>query len=260
MGGSVLTNTIAAHPEWSAILVLVVGVVAARLASGAVGYGLGELDSRMARITTSDTSALSPRLIALSRTFVFWLVIILAVALALRLLGAGGDSVSLNNIIIDFVPRVLVAFVIVVAGHLLGLLASNLLANLNSDMSAESIGPQMLHGVIVAVAVVMGLQHLGVDITFITNLLLIIVAISGGGLMLAFALGARRHVANLLARRELNRLTIGEHIRVDDIEGQVVEIYNTSVDVATKEGLASIPAARFAETSVTRLRKAKRSG
>ena len=71
--------------------------------------------------------------------------------------------------------------------------------------------------------------------------------------MLAFALGARRHVANLLAHRELARINVGERIRIDDVEGVVVEIHDTAVDVTTKHGVATVPAARFAESTVLRL-------
>ena len=78
--------------------------------------------------------------------------------------------------------------------------------------------------------------------------------------MLAFALGATRHVANLLAHRELSRISVGERIRVDELEGTVVEIHSTAVDIATKDGIATIPAARFAETSVLRLREDRGDG
>ncbi|NNF16405.1 MAG: mechanosensitive ion channel, partial [Gammaproteobacteria bacterium] len=105
----------------------------------------------------------------------------------------------------------------------------------------------------IGVAIVMALQHVGIDITFVTRLLLILVAVVGGGLMLAFAIGARCHVANLLAHRELSRIAVGEYIRIDEVQGKVVEIHNTAVDIATAEGIATIPAARFAEVNVLRL-------
>ena len=57
-----------------------------------------------------------------------------------------------------------------------------------------------------------------------------------------------RHVANLLARRELSRLAIGERIRVDGVEGDIVDIYNTGLDIATEDGITSIPAARARST------------
>lgn len=260
MGSSTVLNVISAHPEFAAIAVLVAGLVVARVASIGVSLGLAALDRRLARITTSEVSVLTPRLITLSRTFVFWLLLVLSVALAARVLGVGGGLAALNIEFIQFVPNVLIAFAIVVAGHLTGLLASNLLTQFNNQIPVDSIGPRLLHATIVAVAVVMALQHIGVDITFITRLLLILVAISTGGLMLAFAIGARQHVANLLAHREVSRLAVGERIRIDDVEGAIVEITSTTVEITTRDGVVSVPASRFAETSVMRLRGDKSDG
>lgn len=243
---------VSAYSEILALAVFVAGIVAARLASVAVGWALNALDSRMARLSTSETGAISPRLIKLSRAIVFWLVLILAVAMSLRLLGIGGISRLLAGLI-DFIPQLLIALAIIVAGHLLGLLASGLLTQLYDDIPADSLGPKLLHGMFVAVAVVMGLQQIDINITFITQLLLILIAVVSAGLMLAFALGAQRHVANLLAHRELDRLSIGERIRVDEVEGTIVEIHTTGVDVSTDEGVVSVPSARFAVTHVVRL-------
>lgn len=252
---SIVIDRLLENSELIAIALLVVGFIAARLASLVAGYALGALDRRLARVTTTETSILTPRLIALSRAFMFWLVLILAMALAARVLGVGGDSPGLNDQFIGFLPQALVAFVIVVAAHLAGLLAANIVVQLSDNIPADSLAPRALHGTIVVIGVVMGLQHVGVNITFITQLLLLLVAVVGGGLMLAFALGARRHVANLLARNELSRLTIGERIRIDDTEGTVIEISNTAVDVATDRGVVTIPSARFAEVAVLRIQE-----
>ena len=195
-----MLENLASRNELIALAILILGVVVARLASLAVGSILELIDRRTARLSTSDKSVVSPRLISASRVVVFWLFVILAASLALRLLGVGGISTMLSGVI-EFIPQVLVALTIVVAGHLCGLVASHLVAEFSDDLSTDSIGPRMLHGAIVVVAIVMGLQHLSVDISFVTQLLLILVAIVGGGLMLAFALGASRHVANLLRSR-----------------------------------------------------------
>lgn len=248
---TVVMENLASRNELAALAVLVLGVIAARLASLAVRALLNVLDRGSARLTTSDKSVVSPRLIDASQAIVFWLVVIFAVSFALQLMGIGGMAAMLNAVI-GFIPQVLVAFTIVVAGHLLGLLASHLVAQLSDELSTSSVGPRLLHGAIVVVAVVMALQQIDVDITFVTQLLLVLVAIVGGGLMLAFALGARRHVANLLARTELSRFAIGERIVVDDIEGKIVDIHATGLDIATDDGIASVPAARLAEVAVVR--------
>ena len=237
-----------------ALGMLIVGIVAARVATAAVGSVLGVLDRRAARLATSDRTLLSPRLISATRSIVFWSILALTVTYALRTLGVGSIATMLTSII-DFIPQLLVGALIVVAGHVVGLIASRVVAELSDDITTESLGPRLLHGAIVVVSVVMGLQHIHVDISFITQLMLIAVAIVGSGLMLAFALGARQHVANLLARRELGRLLVGDRIRVDGVEGDVVEVHPTGVDVATDEGVVSIPGARLTEVAVLRIGK-----
>ena len=251
MDESAAALSFAGRSELIALAILIGGLVIARLASVLVGRGLGTLDRRAARYAVSETTVLSPKVIRVTRAFFFWLILVLAVALSLRVLGIGGLSVGLTGLI-DFAPRALVAFSIVVVGHLLGLTASHLIAQLDDDITTASVGPRLAHGFILAVAIVMGLQHVSVDISFVTRLLLILVGTVSAGLMLAFALGARQYVANLLARRELSRLAIGQRIRVDGIEGSIVDIYSTGLDIVTDEGIASVPAARLAEIGVLR--------
>ena len=237
--------------EVIAVGVLVIGIVVARLASLAVAAIFGIIDRRAARFATSDTYAMSPRLIRYSRAFAFWLVLVLAISLSLRALGMGGMGTPLTAII-DFMPKLLVAFAIVITGQLLGLTCRHLLLRLGDSIQADSLWPKFVHGSIVAIAVVLGLQHVGVDITFVTRLILILAGTISAGMMLAFALGARQHVSNLMARRELARLNVGERIRIDGHEGEIVDIHNTGVDIATDEGIASVPAARLAEAGFLR--------
>ncbi len=248
-----------ARDEVLALVILILGVIVARVASLAAGAILGFVDRTTARFATTDATLISPRLIRISRVIVFWLIVIIAISYALQVLGVGGISTMLNSAVV-FVPQLLVGFTIVVAGHIVGLLMSHVVANLSDEITATSLGPRLVYGAIVVVAVVMGLQHIDVNISFVTQLMLIVVAIAGGGLMLAFALGARQHVANLLASRELSRLAVGDRIRVDGIEGEVVDIHATGLDIATEDGVVSVPGARLAETHVLRQSEADQRG
>lgn len=247
-----MLEDLAARNELVAIAILVLGAIAARLASAGVGAVLGFVDRRAARWSTDDTALISPRLIRVSRAIVFWLILIFAVSYALRVIGVGEISTMLASLI-GFIPQLLVAFTIVVAGHVLGLIASHLLVELAESLQADSVAPRLVYAVFVTVGAVMGLQHIAVDISFVTQLLLIFVAIVGGGLMLAFALGARQHVANLLARRELARLSVGDRVRVGTTEGEVIDIFETGLDVATDEGITTIPSSLLATSVVVRL-------
>ena len=134
------------------------------------------------------------------------------------------------------------------AGHLLGIAAAHLSARLSDSITSDSAGPRLLYGAILTIAVVMGVQHINVDISFVAQLILILVGTVTAGLMLAFGLGARQHVTNLLARRELGRLAVGQRVRVDGFEGSVVGIYDTGVDIAGADGVRYVPAGKLAES------------
>lgn len=248
-----------ARTELIALVILILGVIGGRLASVAAGALLRFLDRRAARLATTDKPLISPKLIRVIRAVLFWLVVVLAISYALAVLGVGDLPTMLSSAMV-FVPQVLIGFTIVVAGHVTGVLASHVIANLSAEITTSSLAPRLVYGTIVVVAVVMGLQYIGVDILFVTQLLLIAFGVVGGGLMLAFALGARQHVANLLARRELSRLAVADRIRVDGVEGEIVDIHATGVDIVTDEGVVSVPAARFADTSVVKLMQADQDG
>lgn len=242
----------ASRPEVVALVTLLGGIIIARLASVGVGALLRAIDRQSARLTTSEEGLIPPGLVRVSRVFVFWLLVAGSALLALRVMGVGGLPELLNSVL-SFMPKLFIAFSIIVAGHLLGLFSAQMLSRLSDGWSPKSAAPRLLYLAIMAVAVVMGLQHVNVDITFVTQLVLILVGTVSAGLTLAFSLGARRHVANLLARRELSRLAVGDRVKIGDVEGNIVDIHSTAVDLGTEEGIASVPAARLAEEGFIRI-------
>lgn len=252
-----MLDDVIARNELIAAAILIAGVIAARVASIAAGALLGFLDGRAARLATTDEPLISPRLIRVIRAVLFWLIVVLAISYALAVLGVGSLPTMLAGVM-GLIPQMLVGFTIVVAGHVTGLLAGHVVSNLSDQITTSSLAPRLVYGTIVVVAVVMALQQVHVDISFVTQLLLIAFAVVGSGLMLAFALGSRQHVANLLARREVARLAVTDRIRVDDIEGEIVDIHATWVDIATEEGVVSVPTARFADTDVLTLTEERR--
>lgn len=245
-------DDVIARNEVIAIAILVVGVIVARLVSIAVGRLLDLLDQRAARMSTSEQSLISPKLSRVIRAVLFWLIVVLAISYALAMLGVGGLPTMLTGLT-AFIPQLLVGFTIVVAGHIIGLLASHVVSNLGDSSAPDSVAPRLVYALILVVAVVMGLQHVNVDISFVTQLLLISFGVVSSGLMLAFALGARQQVANLLARRELARLSVADRVRIGDVEGEVLEIHSTGVDIATGDGVVVVPASRFADSSFVKL-------
>lgn len=240
------------YVEVIAISVLVVGAVVAHLLRRLTHHGLNRLDGLLAQYSATEVSYLSPGMIRGIENIVFWLVVVVAVVASLRILGVGGFSTVLDNIV-SYVPRLVVALTIVGAGHLTGLVCRGLIARLSDTIQPDSAIPRLVHGSILIVALVVGVQQLKIDISFVTQLLLVLLGIAAGGLVLSFALGSRQHVANLIGRSELGRYAVGDRIRIDGQEGTIVEIRPTGLDLVTGNGVLSVPAARFSEVIVLKL-------
>jgi small-conductance mechanosensitive channel len=236
----------------TAILVMIVGLLVARLAERGAKRGIDALDNWMARQSTADSAPISATTFALIRGAVFWLVIVAAVFAALRVLGIGEFAAVFDNIA-NFVPRLLIALVIVAAGHLLGLLARGLLPTLSEAFRSDTVVPRLAHLSVLLLSVLIAIQALGIDISFITQLVLLLLLVTLGGMSLAFALGAQTYVANLIARSDLNRFSVGDRIRIDGMEGVILHIHGTGLELATAAGIVSIPAAKFSEVPVLRL-------
>lgn len=247
-----LNDLVDSYPELTAVLVLVLGFVLGKAAEAAVRRGFRISERLAARYGTRQRTLFSPLFQRAAGLFAYGTVLVIAVIVAMRLLDIEQLSVWLDAVL-AYAPRFVVGVFIIGIGNVLGALLRNLTAGIATDGDPNALGPRLVHAGVVGVAVVTGLEQLGIDISFITQLASILLAALVGGLSIAFALGARQYVANLMAQPELARYATGDRLRVDEDEGVVVEIHRTGLMLATEEGLVAIPAARLAERRVVRI-------
>lgn len=258
MESGTVSDWLSHFPEIVALIVVVLGWFLARLLKNAVAAGMPLLNRLSARWGAQSGSLLSPKFSRLVEAFVFWGVWLISFVIAVHLLGGGEPSQWLDGLL-AFVSRLLFALAILVGGHILGLLARSLLNGLSGSIEMSML-PRSAYAVIVAVAALTALKQLGLDVSFITQVVLVLVTVFLAGLALAFALGARSLVANLAAQGELQRYKPGDRLIVDGISGTVLEINRTGVVLSTSDGVASVPAARFAESTVITLQPGKGDG
>lgn len=235
-------------PEVVAIVIAVLGLVGARLLRAAtlrLGRGLGGVIAR-----SGGGEAVSDRAVRLTASVLFWAAIAMTLLLVLRTLGTG-RVVAWLDVPIGYLPRLVVGLLIVATGQVLGVAARNLLTR-DATGGAQPLAGRLVQAAILVLAVLTAVQHVGLDVSFVQQLLVLLLALTLGGLSLAFALGARRHVANLVARSATARFTPGDVIRIDEHEGAIIEIHRGGVDLSTTEGVVTIPAARFEEVAVLR--------
>lgn len=247
-----LRDLIQAYPELAAVLVLVLGVVLGKLAEIVVRRLLALGDRLVARFGGRDRHAVSPVFHQAIALLVFGTVLALSVIIAVRLLEIPQLTAWLDSVL-AYLPRFLLGVLIIGVGNVLGALLRNLTAGVLAQGDSNATLPRLVHVLVVIVAAITGLQQIGIDISFITQLSLIVLASLLGALSIAFALGARQYVANLMAQSELSRYATGDRLRIDDDEGVIVEIYRTGLTLATNDGLVSIPASRLASGPVTRV-------
>ena len=135
------------------------------------------------------------------------------------------------------------------ASSMPGTLARSLLAGLLA-VGSDHMVPRFAQVLVITAAVLTGLAQTAIDISFVSDVLIILLAFFFGGLSLAFALGSRQLVENLLARRALDRYRIGDHVRINGSQGTIIEILNTAVVLEAEHGILTVPTSRFADSEV----------
>jgi hypothetical protein len=195
------------------------------------------------------------RLDALLGRATFWIALLWTLLTATHQLGFPVITAWIGGLT-AYLPRVLLGMVIVFAGVVTGALARGALSR--ALPASDIVDPQgvggLAQGVIVGFAVLMAMQHLGVDVGFITTVITIaLIGFFAAG-ALAFGFGGRATVANILASHYVRELyEVGQTVRVHGLEGRIVRMTPTAVILATPDGETAVPAHIFVEASSTRL-------
>lgn len=180
---------------------------------------------------------------------VFWvtiLVFLMAAAntLDLRMLTAGLER------IIGYVPNLIVAALILVVGFALGNMARNAVAvalRSGSPQQRELL-PAGAKILTVGITGVIAAGQVGLDNSVLVAILTVIVGAALAGAALAFGLGARTLVGNLIGSREMRReCRVGEVIRIGSAEGRILQLGQTSAVLETEEGRLTVPGKLFHE-------------
>jgi small-conductance mechanosensitive channel len=206
------------------------------------GPAIGEI------IESSDARVVAPRLV---RGFVFWLVMLLFAAAAVEVLGLPIMTDLLGRVV-AYLPNLLAAVVIAFGGFVAARIARAAVAKaaVAADITHAGTLANAVNALILLMALVIALEQLGVNGRVLELTLAVAVGSSLAAAALAFGLGARASVANIVAARYVAQLyRIGQEVRIDGLEGTVVQLTPTAVVVQTAEGRAVVPAARFQEAS-----------
>jgi small-conductance mechanosensitive channel len=182
---------------------------------------------------------------------VFWAVLLFFLAAAADALGIPVLSTSLVGFGF-YLPRLIGAILIAVFGLVLGNLAREAVTAAASAAGAPfaaAVG-QIIRAAILIAAGLIAVAELGIDITLLTAVLSVTLLAVLGAFSLAFGLGARTAVSNIIGAHYLRQIyKVGEEVRFGEIEGTIMNITTVAVIVRVSDGEMVIPAKQFSETA-----------
>ncbi len=234
-----------------ALIIVLLGILIARILKSVVSRLIGKLDrlipgdklrSRFEKNRLDRSSILIGRM-------VYWIVIAFFFTAATEVLGLPIISTWLSGLV-RYLPNILIAVIII----FLGIIGGRLVRDLISSATAGSglLYGNILSGIgyyaILCITILIAIDQAGIDIQILTGVIDIILAAILFGAALAFGLGARTSVSNILASYYLQSMyKPGQSVEIEEIKGQIIQFTSTAVILETSDGQVSIPAKKFSE-------------
>jgi small-conductance mechanosensitive channel len=251
----VAINAVARLPSLlGAVTLVLIGWLVARFFRRLTLAACTRLNSGLDRILRTDQTQrirLSPALVRLAGNLVFWMVV-------LGFVTAAADVAQLEALghwlerIVAYLPQLFVGILIVAAGILIGSIVRDIVydALASAGVAQRSLIGKLAQAATVLAAIVIGIDQIGIDVTFVTTMLAIVLGGVVLGFSVAFGLGARSLVANLVGSHAMQRqFSIGQRARIGGVEGEILDFTPTSVILSSEEGRVNVPASRFDEES-----------
>jgi len=236
----------------SAVLIFVLGWLLARLIRFLIVRSIGRLDHWWQRFSSNRGVEHVQQRFPPTRIIselVYWVLLLFFVVLATDILGLKIFSTWLKEIV-NYIPLAASGLLIVLVGFVVSSLVRDMIAS-----AADSAG--LSHGdllgrtgqiIVLFVTIVIGIDQIGIDIAFISVIVGIILAAVLGSIALAFGLGARTHVSNIISANQLRSIyQIGDKVKIDEVEGRITDITVSRVLIETEAGNVDVPAKIFDE-------------
>jgi len=248
-----------------ALLLLIVGWIVARLLRSAgtrlavwfnavVERSLGRERAPYLRLSTAS--------VTLVGNVTFWIVILLFITAATRVLGLTAFSDWLDQVV-GYLPTLVAGGLIILVGVVISALVRDLTAATvaSAGVAYSDFFGRGAQAVVLVTALIIGINQIGIDVTLLITLVSILFAGLCVSFALAFALGAKAFVSNLIGAHYLQQhFHSGQLARLGDIEGEILEFTPTSVIMASENGRVTVPAKIFNESATLLLTEGSSNG
>lgn len=236
-----------------ALIILIVGYLIARFIRAAAKRILSGLNRVFER--TFQTGILASARVPMGASTIFgeaayWVIIFITLTISARVAQLPTISRWLNDIVL-FLPDILLGIATIGLGYVISRVVGDHVVEVtkNAKSAQSALLGRIAQGTVFIMAAIIGLDQIGVDVTFLVTLSGVAVGAVLLGFSIAFGFGSREYISNLISARSIRQnLTPGLLVRIGETEGEILEITQTHVAVDTEKGRALIPA-HIAEAS-----------
>ena len=226
----------------AAVVVLVAGYFVAKLVARTITLlcehaGLQRAAERSGLWESMTHMNIKRTLPAIVGTIVFWMLTLVFLMASFSILDLPKVSEAIDPIVL-YIPRVLVAGVIVVIGLLVASFFRGVIAT-SADRVGVSYAEQLANGCYYVMGLMVfmaAFKHLQLDFDLMNYAILIVFGGLALGFGLALGLGGRDVMAGILAGYYVRqRLQSGDHVTIGQMEGTVREVGPTATIIETDE-------------------------
>lgn len=169
---------------------------------------------------------------------VYWFILLIFLVTAAESLGLDRVSSTLDVLAL-YLPKVLGAAVIMLAGVLLAQLVSSLVRG-----AAEGVGldyaaglGRIAQGLVIIISISVAIGQLEVKTDLLNNVIAIVLISVGLAMALALGLGSREIAGQILAGIYVRELyDVGQQVKIGEVEGQIEEIGTVKTVLLTEDG------------------------
>lgn len=228
---------------FGALIVVILGFVVAKLLDTLISKLLAKLGLDRLMSGTGLTKLLArvgiraPVSTLIGKIF-YWFVLLIFLVTAAESLGLDRVSSTLDVLAL-YLPKVLGAAVVMLAGVLLAQLVSGVVRG-----AAEGVGLEYAHGLgriaqglVIIISFSVAIGQLEVKTDLLNHVIAIVLITVGLAMALALGFGSRDIVSQILAGIYVRELyEVGQTVQVDGVEGQIEEIGTVKTTLQTETG------------------------
>lgn len=223
--------------------------LARALVSRVMAGGLALLARQRGVGPAVERSQLAPGLVTALAAVVYWFIFALFIAAAVERLELAIAATLLSSFA-AYLPRVVLGLVIVFAAAIVGQLAYTTISRAAgaAGLPQAALLARAAQVTLVFFGIATAADQMGVQSTLLTVVISVAVASVLGGATLAFGLGSGAEVSNIVAIfYVMKNYRVGQVVRIDGIEGEILQISQTGVFIAAPEGRVLVPGRKFTE-------------